>query len=115
MISIDSPSFPEKMCNFFISHAVKILSIGTDRSEQTVQAQIRLVLKEQSDQGLQYFPFHLHFFGCITALKIFSAITVANFQLLIGVTKTGTLRHLHTIHAQPVRQQNWPYGSLFSV
>ena len=31
--------------------AVKILSIGTDRSEQTVQNQIRLLLMEQSDQG----------------------------------------------------------------
>ena len=27
---------------------------------QTVQTQIRLVLKEQSDQGLHYLPLHLH-------------------------------------------------------
>ena len=31
---------------------VIILNIGTDRSEQTVQTQIRLLLMEQSDQGL---------------------------------------------------------------
>ena len=37
----------------------KIVSIGTDRSEQTVQTQIRLLLREQSDQGLQCLPFHL--------------------------------------------------------
>ena len=29
-----------------------ILSFRTDRSEQTVQTQIRLLLEEQSDQGL---------------------------------------------------------------
>ena len=39
---------------------VKILNIGTDRSKQTVQTQIRLLLMEQSDQGLQSLPFHLH-------------------------------------------------------
>ena len=31
---------------------VIILNIGTDRSEQTVQTKIRLLLMEQSDQGL---------------------------------------------------------------
>ena len=30
----------------------KILSIGTDRSGQTLQTQIRLLVKEQSDQAL---------------------------------------------------------------
>ena len=39
---------------------VKILFIGTDRSEQTVETQIRLLLKEQSDQGLHYLPCHVH-------------------------------------------------------
>ena len=39
---------------------IKILSIGTDRSEQTVQTQIRLLLKEQSDQGLHCLPCNLH-------------------------------------------------------
>ena len=33
----------------------------TDRSEQTVQTQIRLLLEEQSDQGLHCLPFRLHF------------------------------------------------------
>ena len=32
---------------------VKILCIGTDRSRQTVQTLIRLLLKKQSDQGLR--------------------------------------------------------------
>ena len=37
-----------------------ILSFQTDRSEQTVQTQIRLLLEEQSDQGLHCLPFCLH-------------------------------------------------------
>ena len=55
----------------------KISNVETARSEQTVQTQIRLLLKEQSDQGLHCLPFHLHLldalphckpFGCITAM-----------------------------------------------
>ena len=37
------------------------LNFQTDRSEQTVQTKIRLLLQEQSDQGLQCLPFHLTF------------------------------------------------------
>ena len=40
--------------------AVMILSFRTDRPGQTVQTQIRLLLEEQSDQGLHCLPFHLH-------------------------------------------------------
>ena len=46
-----------------ISHelsTVQILCIGTDRSQQTVQTKIRLLLKKQSDQGLHCLPFHQH-------------------------------------------------------
>ena len=32
----------------------------SDRSEQTVQTQIRLLIEEQSDQGLHCLLFHLH-------------------------------------------------------
>ena len=38
---------------------VIILSFRTDRSGQTVQTQIRLLLEEQSDQGLHCLLFHL--------------------------------------------------------
>ena len=37
---------------------VKILCIGTDRSQQTVQTKIRLLLKKQSDEGLRCLPLH---------------------------------------------------------
>ena len=40
-----------------------ILSFLTDSSGQTVQTQIRLLLEEQSDQGLHCVLFHLHLFG----------------------------------------------------
>ena len=38
----------------------QILCIGTDRSQQTVETKIRLLLKKQSDQGLHCLPFHQH-------------------------------------------------------
>ena len=43
-----------------IGHTVLFLSFRTDRSGQTVQTQIRLLLEEQSDQGLHCLPFRLH-------------------------------------------------------
>ena len=39
---------------------VMTLNFRTDRSGQTVKTQIRLLLKEQSDQGLHCLLFHLH-------------------------------------------------------
>ena len=37
-------------------------SLQTDRSGQTVQTENRLLLEEQSDQGLHCLLFHLHLF-----------------------------------------------------
>ena len=39
-----------------------ILNFLTDRSGQTVQTQIKLLLEEQSDKGLHCLLFHLHVF-----------------------------------------------------
>ena len=41
-------------------HTIKTLCVRTNRSGQTVKTQIRLLLKEQSDQGLHCLPFHLY-------------------------------------------------------
>ena len=49
---------------------VIILNIGMDRSEQTVQTQIRLLLMEQSDQGLLCLLFCLHLLNTILHCKI---------------------------------------------
>ena len=38
------------------------VSFRTDRSRETVQTKIKLLLEEQSDQGLHYLLFHLHHF-----------------------------------------------------
>ena len=57
----------ERYCRYckylFFSYAPMILSFRTDRSGQTVQTQIRLLLEEQSDQG---FAIPAASFGCIT-------------------------------------------------
>ena len=42
---------------------VMILSFRTVMSGQTVPTQIRLLLEEQSDQGLHCLLFHLHLFN----------------------------------------------------
>ena len=47
-------------CSLLYLPTVIILNIGTDRSEQTVETQIRLLLMEQSDQGLLCLLFCLH-------------------------------------------------------
>ena len=58
---IDARSCYTRISVLFHSHStVQILCIGTDRSQQTVQTKIRLLLKKQSDQGLRCLPFHQH-------------------------------------------------------
>ena len=46
----------------WIYSTVMTLSFRTDRSGKTVQTQIRLLLEEQSDQGLHCLLYHLHLF-----------------------------------------------------
>ena len=53
-----------------IMNTVISLNIGTDRSEQTVRTQIRLLLMEQSDQGLLCLLFCLHLLNTILHCKI---------------------------------------------
>ena len=51
------------------AHNVMILNFRTDRSGQTVQTQIRLLLEEQSDQDLHCLIFHLHFLEAFLCCK----------------------------------------------
>ena len=51
-------------------YTVIIGNIGTDKSEQTMQTQIRLLLKEQSDQCLLCLLFCLHLLNAILHYKI---------------------------------------------
>ena len=48
------------LCSSPRCYTVMTLSFRTDRSGQTVQTQIGLLLVEQSDQGLHCLLFHLH-------------------------------------------------------
>ena len=43
-----------------MNNTIMILNFWTDTSGQTVQTQIRLLLEEQSDQGLHCLLFYLH-------------------------------------------------------
>ena len=70
-----------------LSTTVMTLSFRTDRSGQTVQTQIRLLLEEQSDQGLHCLLFHLHLFdeipkglGSLFELKV-------DYRKVLGVRK----------------------------
>ena len=65
IIAVGKPAFPANSLILLRGgwvdsriHTVKILCIGTDRSQQTVQTKIRLLLKKQSDQGLRCLPLH---------------------------------------------------------
>ena len=60
-----APALPDRLISAFVFavYTLMILSFRTDMSKQTVQTQIRLLLQEQSDQGLHYLLFHL--FGVI--------------------------------------------------
>ena len=49
----------------FLTLTVMTLSFRTDKSGQTVHTQIRLLLEEQSDQGLHCLLFHLHLLDTI--------------------------------------------------
>ena len=57
---------------------VQIVCIGTDRSQQTVQTKIRLLLKKQSDQGLRCLPFHQHLLDALMLcyIKLFYFETI---------------------------------------
>ena len=56
---------PEVRFSLEGAHTAVILNFWTDRSGQTVQTQIRLLLEEQSDQGFHCSLFHLHLFDVI--------------------------------------------------
>ena len=60
---VDRPTCIQYTVTFTVT--VMILSFWTYRSGQTVQTEIRLLLEEQSDQGIHCLLFHLHHFDKI--------------------------------------------------
>ena len=63
----------EEFSEYWQRYTVQVLCIGTDRSQQTVQTKIRLLLKKQSDQGLCCLPFHQHLLDALmqSYIKLF--------------------------------------------
>ena len=59
-INIDKFNIKWFIAWHYQNHTVMILSFRTDMSGQTVQTQIRLLLEEQSDQGLHCLPLCLY-------------------------------------------------------
>ena len=70
------------------------LSFQTDRSRQPVQTQIRLLLEEQSDQGLHCLLFHLHLFPKVSHLCLNFRLITAKF---LESENLGILRYIHNI------------------
>ena len=60
LICCSSQPFTARQKNDSLEITVMILSFRTDMPIQTVQTQIRLLLEEQSNQGLHCLPFRLH-------------------------------------------------------
>ena len=59
-------------------YTLKVLGSGTGKSERTLQTQIRLVLEDQSDQGLHSLLFYLHFLDELLnyKTKLFLCLTI---------------------------------------
>ena len=60
MISLNDVMWASNFFALIIYYTVMVISFQTDNSGQTVQTQIRLLLEEQSDQGLHYLQYCLH-------------------------------------------------------
>ena len=70
-----------------------ILSFRTDWSGLTVQTQIRLLLEEQSDQGLDCLLFHLHLFATVWPLCLNFGLGRLH-QSFLASENLGTLRYM---------------------
>ena len=62
---------------------IQILCIGTDRSQQTVQTKIRLLLKKQSHQGLRGLPFHQHLLDAFDLCNVTSNFSI--FRTIMAI------------------------------
>ena len=85
------------------SITVQTLCIGADRSQQTVQTKIRLLLKKQSDQGLRCLPFHQHLLDALMQCYINFRVLGQLWQLFEVSQILEFLRYLKSIiHEQPI-------------
>ena len=68
----------------YYNNTVKSLSFGTNMPGQTVQTQIRLFLKEQSDQGLHCLPFQPHLLDALNCIVIPDSSTFRTITVIIS-------------------------------
>ena len=68
-----------------------ILSFRTDRSRQTVQTQIRLLLEDQSDQGLHYLQYCLHVLDALPYALVGSEQYIRPYVSICIVSKSLSL------------------------
>ena len=66
---------------------MRIYRIETDRSQQTVQTKIRLLLKKQSDQGLPCLPFHQHLWDALMQCLHQTFLFLGQLWQLFGVSQ----------------------------
>ena len=66
---------------------VQILCIGTDRSQQTVQTKIRLLLQKQSDQSLRCLSFHQHLLDALMRCYIKLCLFLGQLWQLFEVSQ----------------------------
>ena len=77
---------------------VQILCIGTDRSQQTAQTKIRLLLKKKSDQGLRRLPFHPHLLDALMQCYVKHFYFLGQLWQLFEVSQIlEFLRYIHNV------------------
>ena len=94
-----------------LKHTVMKLSFWTDWSAgQTVKSPIRLLLKDYSDQGINYLPFSLHLldtqdaYGKTTLLKfrIISAVFKDDLKYVASSKLNDTVSHYRSVTIKAV-------------
>ena len=82
-------AFKQVYLNLNIKHdelgtTIMFLNFRTDRARQTVKTHIRLLLEDQSDQGLYCSPFRRHFlthYSMVEPLRLNFRVITAIFQV----------------------------------
>ena len=92
---------PHRLYKLRKETTVKILNFPTDMFRQTVQTQIRLLLEEQSDQGLHCLLFHLHH------LEVKSKVEPLSLNLRVLTVKLVGVRKLSITQTCPCNIQQF--------
>ena len=94
---VESDKFNIKryLCGFLFT--IQTLCIGTDRSQQTVQTKIRLLLKKQSDQGLLCLPFHQHLLDALMQCYIKLFLFLGQLYQLFEVSQIIEFLRYHAL------------------